>query len=65
MSTGFLKITRAVEINGRTFASGETVEADRELAQRLMRQGVAVPSAGPGRQMLTTPTAVASTWRAR
>lgn len=64
MNTGFLKITRAVEINGRTYASGETVEADRDLAQRLLRERAAVPSAGPGR-MLTSPGTVATTWRAR
>lgn len=46
---GWVRITRTCIIAGQNFEAGARVKVDADLFRRLVREGLAAPSAGPGR----------------
>ena len=50
---GWVKITSRCIVDGRHRELGELVEVDAGSMRQLLREGLAVPAAGPGR-MLTS-----------
>ena len=55
---GYLKLTRAATVGGKTYPANTVLEVDATLARDLLSRGLAVPHGGPGR-CLTSDTFVA------
>lgn len=53
MNKGFVKITRRASVGGKTFEAGAIVGVERDTACELLRRGLAVPAADPGKRSLT------------